>query len=218
MVLISKFLIITILITFFLGCSPAMKESTNLHFSVNEKINLNDLNVNLYMYKKNSGSKWYGLLKKETIISNGKLIKSSVSDSDISYYEIYVFTPYSVKMDLTDNIFKDSLMEYFYSFSLDHMDFKINKNKILLSDGTLYYTKDFKNSLVHNFTFYDSNTENFKLMDLGPDTLSYIDSLTFSELLETDKILTKDILKLKNLSLSQKKQLIEVHKMKKFNY
>lgn len=40
--------------------------------------------------------------------------------------------------------------------------------------------------------------------------------MSFEELLETDKLLSKDILKLKKLSLVQKKQLIEAHKIKKF--
>jgi hypothetical protein len=35
-------------------------------------------------------------------------------------------------------------------------------------------------------------------------------------LLETDKLLNKDILKLKNMSMSQKKKLIETYNMKKF--
>lgn len=39
--------------------------------------------------------------------------------------------------------------------------------------------------------------------------------MTFEELLETDKLLNKDILKLKNISMSQKKKLIVVHNMKK---
>ena len=40
--------------------------------------------------------------------------------------------------------------------------------------------------------------------------------MTFKELMETDKILSKDILKLKKISFAQKKQLIEIHNMKKF--
>lgn len=40
--------------------------------------------------------------------------------------------------------------------------------------------------------------------------------MTFEELLETDKLLNNDILKLKNMSMSQKKKLIEEHNMKEF--
>jgi hypothetical protein len=39
--------------------------------------------------------------------------------------------------------------------------------------------------------------------------------MTFEELLEKDKLLNKDILKLKNIFMSQNKKLIEVHNMKK---
>lgn len=56
--------------------------------------------------------------------------------------------------------------------------------------------------------------EIFELTDLGPDTIAYLYSLRFSELLETYKLLTKDILNLKNLSLNERKQLIEVYKVK----
>ena len=107
-------------------------------------------------------------------------------------------------------------MEYSYSFSNDFMTFKINKNKNLLSSGTLYYAKDLKDSMVNKFIFYDTNNEKFELTELRPETLNYLDSMSFEELLETDKLLSKDILKLKKLSLVQKKQLIEAHKIKKF--
>lgn len=40
--------------------------------------------------------------------------------------------------------------------------------------------------------------------------------MTFEELLETDKLLNKEILKLKNISMNEKKKLIEAHNMKKF--
>ena len=203
--------------TFFLGCSPTMKESTNLNFSLNNGIIINNLDVNIYIYKKKSGSKWYGLLKKLTIVHNGKLLIKNINISDVSYYEIYVFTPNFVKVDSTDNIFKDNLMDFYYSFSTDHIDFEINKDNKLLSKGKLYYEKDFKNSSVNKFIFYDSNNQKFDLTELGPDTLNYLDSMTFEELIETDKLLSKDILKLKKLSFAQKKQLIEAHKIKKFD-
>ena len=70
--------------------------------------------------------------------------------------------------------------------------------------------------MVNKFIFYDTNNEKFELTELGPETLNYLDSMSFEELLETDKLLSKDILKLKKLSLVQKKQLIEAHKIKKF--
>ena len=213
---INKFLIISILLLFFLGCSQHMDKSTNLSFSIENDIKLNDLSVNIYLYKENSGSRWYGLAKKETIIDHGKLVKNKVNYSDISHYEIFVFTNNFSKVDLTDNIFKDDFMEYSYSFSNDFMTFKINKNKNLLSSGTLYYAKDLKDSMVNKFIFYDTNNEKFELTELGPETLNYLDSMSFEELLETDKLLSKDILKLKKLSLVQKKQLIEANKIKKF--
>lgn len=216
MVSINRVLIISIIFIFFLGFSQTMKDPTILYFSIKDKINLDNLSVNIYLYKRNSGSKWYGLIKKETIINHGQLIKSTASYSDISYYEIQVFTKDFIKVDFTDNIFKDSLMEYHYSFSKVKMDFKINKNKESFSSGSLYYKKDFKDSTIQKFTFYDASKEKFELTDLGPDTLAYLDSMTFKELLETDKLLNKDILKLKKLSFSQKKQLIEAHSSKNF--
>lgn len=212
----NRFLIFLISFVFFLGCSHAMKASTNLYFSMKDNVNLDDLSVNLYLYKRDSGSKWYGLVKKETIIDHGKLIKSKVSYSNVSYYEIQIFTQSFVKVDLTDNIFKDSFMEYYYSFSKDFMDFKVDNNQDSLSKGTLFYRKDLKDSMISKFTFYDANKEKFELTNLGPETLGYLDSMTFKELMETDKLLSKDILKLKKISLIQKKQLIEIHNLKKF--
>ena len=214
---INRFLIISILLLFCLGCSQHMNKSTNLSFSIENNTNWNELSVNIYLYKANSGSRWYGLVKKETIIDHGKLVKSKVNYSDISHYEIFVFTNNFSKVDLTDNIFKDDFMEYYYSFSKDFMNFEINKNNNLLSNGTLYYGKDLKDSMVNKFIFYDANKEKFELTSLGPETLNYLDTMTFEELVETDKLLSKDILKLKKLSFTQKKQLIEAHKIKKFD-
>ena len=51
---INKFLIISILLLFFLGCSQHMDKSTNLSFSIENDIKLNDLSVNIYLYKENS--------------------------------------------------------------------------------------------------------------------------------------------------------------------
>ncbi|WP_227565870.1 hypothetical protein [Acinetobacter bereziniae] len=48
------------------------------------------------------------------------------------------------------------------------------------------------------------------------NTIAILESMTFEELLETDKLLNKDILKLKNISMNEKKKLIEVHSLKKF--
>jgi len=79
----------------------------------------------------------------------------------------------------------------------------------------LYYKK-FENSGVKKFIYYDPNKAKFELTQLEPDTIAILESMTFEELLETDKLLNKDILKLKNISMSQKKKLIEVHSMKKF--
>lgn len=216
MVLTSRFLIISILFICFLGCTHTMKESIHLSFSLNNDVNLDDLSVNLYLYKRNSGSKWYGLVKKETILDHGKLIKSQDNYSDISYYEIYIFTPNAVKVGLTDNIFKNNLMDYHYSFSKNFMNFKIHKNNELFNTGVISYQKDLKESKISKFIFYDAKKEKFELTHLGPDTLDYLDSMTFKELMETDKILSKDILKLKKISFAQKKQLIEIHNMKKF--
>ena len=55
-----------------------------------------------------------------------------------------------------------------------------------------------------------------KQTQLEPDTIATLESKAFEELLETDKLLNKDILKLKNISMNEKKKLIEVHSMKKF--
>lgn len=192
-----------------------MKESTHLTFSLENKESLKDLNVNLFTYKKDFNSKWYGLVKKETIVNQGDLIKNTSINSNVFYYEFYVFNTNFNKMYCTENIIKDSVVENGYSFAEDHLKFKVYKNKELFSDGILYYKK-FENSGVKKFIYYDTNKAKFELTQLEPDTIATLESMAFEELLETDKLLNKDILKLKNISMNEKKKLIEVHSMKKF--
>lgn len=215
MVLINKKIIFLIFFIFFLGCSQDMQESTHLNFSVENKGILKDLNVNLFTYKKDFNSKWYALVKKETIINQGNLIKNTSVDSNVFYYEFYVFNNNFNKIYYTENIIKDSAVENDYSFAEDHLKFKVYKNKELFSDGILYYKK-FENSGVKKFIYYDPNKAKFELTQLEPDTIATLESMTFEELLETDKLLNKDILKLKNISMNEKKKLIEVHSLKKF--
>ena len=155
------------------------------------------------------------MVKKETIVNQGDLIKNTSINSNVFYYEFYVFNTNFTKMYYAENIIKDSVVENGYFFAEDHLKFKVYKNKELFSDGILYYKK-FENSGVKKFIYYDPNKAKFELTQLEPDTIATLESMTFEELLETDKLLNKDILKLKNISMSQKKKLIEVHSMKKF--
>lgn len=155
------------------------------------------------------------MVKKETIVNQGDLIKKTSINSNVFYYEFYVFNTNFTKMYYAENIIKDSVVENGYFFAEDHLKFKVYKNKELFSDGILYYKK-FENSGVKKFIYYDPNKAKFELTQLEPDTIAILESMTFEELLETDKLLNKDILKLKNISMSQKKKLIEVHSMKKF--
>lgn len=215
MALINKKIIFLIFFIFFLGCSQDMQESTHLNFSIENKESLKDLNVNLFTYRKDFNSKWYCLVKKETIVNQGDLIKKTSINSNVFYYEFYVFNTNFNKMYYTENIIKDNVVENDYSFAEDHLKFKVYRNKELFSDGILYYKK-FENSGVKKFIYYDPNKAKFELTQLEPDTIATLESMTFEELLETDKLLNKDILKLKNISMSQKKKLIEAHNMKKF--
>ncbi|WP_327857972.1 hypothetical protein [Acinetobacter guillouiae] len=155
------------------------------------------------------------MVKKETIVNQGDLIKNTSINSNVFYCEFYVFNTNFNKMYYAENIIKDSVVENGYFFAEDHLKFKVYKNKELFSDGILYYKK-FENSGVKKFIYYDPNKAKFELTQLEPDTIAILESMTFEELLETDKLLNKDILKLKNMSMSQKKKLIEVHSMKKF--
>lgn len=155
------------------------------------------------------------MVKKETIVNQGDLIKNTSINSNVFYYEFYVFNTNFTKMYYAENIIKDSVVENGYFFAEDHLKFKFYKNKELFSDGILYYKK-IENSGVKKFIYYDPNKAKFELTQLEPDTIAILESMTFEELLETDKLLNKDILKLKNISMSQKKKLIEVHSMKKF--
>lgn len=151
MALINKKIIFLIFFIFFLGCSQDMQESTHLNFSIENKESLKDLNVNLFTYRKDFNSKWYGLVKKETIVNQGDLIKKTSINSNVFYYEFYVFNTNFNKMYYTENIIKDSVVENNYSFAEDHLKFKVYKNKELFSDGILYYKK-FENS-GENFFF-----------------------------------------------------------------
>lgn len=207
--------ILILIVIFLLGCSEDIKESTRLNFNVEDQASSENLNINLYTYKNYLNSRWYGLVKKETIVNQGKLVKNSSLNSNIFYYEFYIFTPEFNKIQHTENIFKDINVENDYVFAKDHLSFKVYKNKELFSDGILYY-KNFENSGVKKFTYYDPNKAKFELTQLEPETIATLESMTFEELLETDKLLNKDILKLKNISMNEKKKLIEVHSLKKF--
>ena len=166
-------------------------------------------------FKKKFNSKWYDLVKKETIIQKGKLLKNSTTDSNIFYYNLYIYTSNFKKVHSTENIIKNSIVDHHYSFSAEDLKFKILKNEEIFSSGTLYY-KNLKDSAVNKFIYYPPNVARFELTELSEDTFNILNSMTFEEILETDKLLNKDIMKLRNLSLNQKKKLIEIHNLKKF--
>lgn len=196
------------------GCSIDRQESNQLFFNIESTQNLADLNVNLYLYKNNFNSKWYDLVKKETIIQKGKLLKKSAIDSNIFYYDLYIYNSNFKKVHTTENIIKNSIVDHYYSFSAEYFKFNILKNKEIFSSGTLNY-KSFKESSINKFIYYDPNAARFELTELSEDSLNILNSMTFEELLGTDKLLNKDIMKLRNLSLTQKKKLIEIHNLKK---
>lgn len=158
----NKKIIFMIFFIFFLGCSQDMQESTHLNFNIENKESLKDLNVNLFTYKKYFNSKWYGLVKKETIVNQGNLIKNTSINSNVFYCEFYVFNTNFNKMYYAENIIKDSVVENGYFFAEDHLKFKVYKNKELFSDGILYYKK-FENSGVKKFIYYDPNKAKFEL-------------------------------------------------------
>lgn len=196
------------------GCSIDRQESNQLFFNIESTQDLADLNVNLYLYKNNFNSKWYDLVKKETIIQKGKLLKKSAIDSNIFYYDLYIYNSNFKKVHTTENIIKNSIVDHYYSFSAEYFKFNILKNKEIFSSGTLNY-KSFKESSINKFIYYDPNAARFELTELSEDSLNILNSMTFEELLGTDKLLNKDIMKLRNLSLTQKKKLIEIHNLKK---
>lgn len=196
------------------GCSIDRQESNQLFFNIESTQDLADLNVNLYLYKNTFNSKWYDLVKKETIIQKGKLLKKSAIDSNIFYYDLYIYTSNLKKVHTTENIIKNSIVDHYYSFSAENFKFNILKNKEIFSSGTLNY-KSFKESSINKFIYYDPNAARFELTELSEDSLNILNSMTFEELLGTDKLLNKDIMKLRNLSLTQKKKLIEIHNLKK---
>ena len=74
--------ILILIVIFLLGCSEDIKESTRLNFNVEDQASSENLNINLYTYKNYLNSRWYGLVKKETIINQGKLVKNSSLNSD----------------------------------------------------------------------------------------------------------------------------------------
>ncbi|MFW2074226.1 hypothetical protein ACG9Y7_12435 [Acinetobacter gerneri] len=62
------------------GCTKMFEEEQNLYFNfrVEENTKLPNLNVNLYTYDSESGSKWYGLVKKQTVIKKRTIFGTGI--------------------------------------------------------------------------------------------------------------------------------------------
>lgn len=194
-----------------------VRENSKFIFKVDPKSDLKNLNVNLYTYKYSSGSKWYVLVKKETVIKEGHPI-NSFNYRGLDYHFIEVFLDDQKKEMLNDHVYKKANYEFNYYFSSEG----ISSNLKVKNSDYAVDNHNFRKYLVLNpsknlrFAYYDPTTAKFEPKQLNDSSLNELKMMSFEALKNTDKILEKDILKLSQLSMGQRKKLIEIHKTKKF--
>lgn len=198
---------------------PFFQENTHFDFAVkNSKEDL-DLNVNISIYSSHySGSKWYQFVKRKTVVYKGIPIEK-FNEKDIDYYINYFYLPSMTKKELVSNK-ENSNYKYYYVF--DKIGFSTGEvvSGIYYNFDNHAYIKyiDLKDNHDEKFTYYDPKKAKYELAELSEASLEELNSMSFKELKETDKILTKDIIRLKKLTLGQKKALIEIHNEKKFDF
>lgn len=185
-------------------------------FRVDNNENLSKLNVNIYLYKYDSGSKWYSLVKKKTVIEHGKVISSIINDKNVDYHRIELHLANIKKEITTDHIYLNSDYIFYFTFNSTGINTLTKVN----GGGHNVENKSFKpylainENITHDFIHYNSSYEPDNIKE---PLLNELKAMNFEDLKKTDKILHQDIMKLDQLSLNQKKQLIEIHTLKKFD-
>lgn len=202
-----------------LGCNNMFESEKKIKYIFKVDNDQTLLNVNLYLYKYDSGSKWYSIVKKKTVIEGGKVI-SPINDGDADYHKIEVYLPNIKKEILTDHIYIDSDYIFEFTFNSNGIDTltKVNGGGHHIENKNFQSYQDINKNITHDFIHYNSIGINYELNNIKESLFDELKAMSFEDLKETDKILSKDIMKLNNLSFDQKKQLIEIHKLKKFSW
>ena len=198
---------------------PFFQEDTSFEFAIKKGVENPDLNVNIFIYSHYSGSNWYQFVKRKTVVYKGVPI-GKFNEKDIHYYIAYFYLPDMKKKKVVSNTEANSNYKYYYIF--DNIGFstgaKVSGMHYNFDNHTYIKYIDLKDNHDEKFTYYDPKKAKYELAELSEASLEELNSMSFKELKETDKILTKDIIRLKKLTLGQKKALIEIHNEKKFDF
>lgn len=202
------------------GCNHISESDKKIKyvFKVDQDENLSNLNVNLYLYKYDSGSKWYSLVKKKTVIENGQVI-SPIIDADADHHSIEVYLP-NIRKELTTNhIYTGS--DYIFDYTFNSTG--INALSKVSGGGHNVENKNFKpyldipKNIPHDFMHYNAENTTYEPDNIKESLINELKTMSFEELKTTDKIFDKDLMKLNHLSFEEKQQLIKIHQVKKLD-
>ncbi|MDQ9010842.1 hypothetical protein RFI36_14410 [Acinetobacter gerneri] len=202
------------------GCTKMFEEEQNLYFNfrVEENTKLPNLNVNLYTYDSESGSKWYGLVKKQTVIKKGQYLEQELKSINSDWHALYIYNGDSSKFMYDDHIFRGAIYHLTYIFKIDGLltQSRITRSEHGGDDEFFMKYKELEDAEQKGFNYYNPIDARYEINDIQPDNLNTLKKMTFDELKNVDKILAKDIFKLNQLTLEQKKALAEIHQHKQF--
>ena len=195
-----------------------------LHFNVSNEPELNDLRANITVDFDRRPSTWYFYRKEITVIDKGKVLVDEFNDK-------FLFTNYKLEAvsKSNDYAFLDELLDntmarvgdftikfnfkkdavYIKSDVQNQIDFDLKTfNEIKMS-----YHKNIENKELQ---YFDPNKANYKITELSLEALDTLLNLNFQDLSRTDKIKEQDILKLTQLTVKERRELIKIHRLKEF--
>lgn len=223
-----KKIIITLFILIFIGIlgykiMMNMKETNEIeiNFNVVDSNDLNDLRVNLYVMRADRPSEWYGYYKYVTVIDKGKVLIKFKSKYVVAY-EINghsTLKNYYFDTGILDNVFtrkEDFYINYFFTKknvgTSSNSIFNIKQDQVITEYSNLNEASN-----VSELEFHDPRTTGYQISDISEEDIFFLETKSFNELKNVEKIQAKDIFKLDHLTYEEKLELVKIHDQKKFD-